>query len=371
MRRVLLALALVAGVLWPPTTSAIAESTPPAIATVEDQTPISAGDGWLVWSVPSHGEWLLDAYHDRTVETLPAKPRPQPFDVSVGTNSSREPVATFSRCHTTPIMQTVGAQQAGGLLTEPSTGAGCRVYEFNLLTQRERAVPIPHPAETSDTTPSMSHGNVAFARTEPTHPNISEVMLYSPNDHQHELVTLRHGAVPSPCPKPACSHIPIFGEVEALDLDAQAVAFLWQFEGPGVPGHGAWEYRADNLSSGAGSFAGAAALGESCVGGGAVEEAWPSPPVLTGSTALLVNLQRGECYKRYSSGFTRYQRGTRSLGESSLPIMTIAREANITYALVAPGPTTGEQDPNCPCTLQRITPPTLKPITHKPEPPTL
>jgi hypothetical protein len=270
---------------------AAAESTP--IATVAAQTPISAGDGWLVWSVSSHGGWILDAYHDGEVEALPVKPRPEPFDVNIGTNSSRAPVATFSRCRQTPKMYAVGAQQAGGLLTKPSTGAGCHIYEFNLQTGRERAVAIPHPAGTSDTTPSMWHGNIAFARTEPTHPKISEVVLYSSNGNKHELITLHHGAVPSPCPKKTCGDRTILGEVQALDFDAQAVAFVWQIEGPGVVGDAAWEDRVDDLSTDTGNLAGSAILTESCAGGGADEESWPSPPVLAGTTAFFSELRRG------------------------------------------------------------------------------
>jgi hypothetical protein len=217
----------------------------------------------------------------------------------------------------------------------------------------------------------MWHGNIAFARTVPGHPKISEVLLYSLSDPTHHLVTLHHGAVPSPCPKKTCGDRAIFGEVQALDLDARAVAFVWRIEGPGVIGDAAWEDRVDDLSTGTGDLAGSAILTESCAGGGADEESWPSPPVITGSTIFFSDLQRGECYERFGYSLLEYDQGALLRGESTLPTMAIAREANITYALVAPGPTTGEQDPNCPCTLQRITPPTLKPITHKPEPPTL
>jgi hypothetical protein len=82
--------------------SAIATPLPRTIAPVRAEVPISAGGGWLLWSVPVGTTWGLDAYHDGTIQALPVARRPQPFDVNVGTDAHGKPVATFSRCSKTP-----------------------------------------------------------------------------------------------------------------------------------------------------------------------------------------------------------------------------------------------------------------------------
>jgi hypothetical protein len=117
------------------------------IATLSVNVPISAGQGWLVWSVPVAGGWGLDAYHQGQIAPLPVAPRPQPFDVTVGTNAGGAPVAAFSRCVRTPPVY------EGQL--EADEGSGCRIYMLNLLDDRERRLPIPAPHGVSDTTPSM------------------------------------------------------------------------------------------------------------------------------------------------------------------------------------------------------------------------
>jgi hypothetical protein len=45
-----------------------------AIAGVNSNVAISAGQGWLVWSVPVTGGWGLEAYHDNQLSALPIAP---------------------------------------------------------------------------------------------------------------------------------------------------------------------------------------------------------------------------------------------------------------------------------------------------------
>ncbi len=88
---------------------AVATQLPRTIAPISAEAPVSAGGGWLLWSAPVSAGWGLDAYHDGTIQALPVAPRPQPFDISVGTDIHGKPVATFSRCQKTPKMELVGA----------------------------------------------------------------------------------------------------------------------------------------------------------------------------------------------------------------------------------------------------------------------
>src|SRR5258707_582992 len=109
-----------------------ARAASPPIAEVTAATPLSGGDGWLVWSVQGPGGWGLEGYHDGTVRQLPVAPRPEPFDASVGSDSSGAPVVTFSRCKSTPAMRPAGGDTPGGELVEPLTGSGCRVHVLPL-----------------------------------------------------------------------------------------------------------------------------------------------------------------------------------------------------------------------------------------------
>jgi hypothetical protein len=219
----------------------------PVIASLEADTPISAGAGWLVWSAPSKGGWGLDAYHAGRIAALPVSPRPEPFDASVGTDSRGAPVVTFSRCTKTPRVETAGSTE-GGSLMYPSTGAGCRVMMLELAGGRERKLPIPSAPGDSDTSPSMWHGELAFARKTRAHGDVWQIMSWSTRT-PHRLTTLRHGAIPSVC-EGGCSAAQPRGEVQALDRDGSIVAFTWGVEGPGVIGEGAWEIRIDQLATG-------------------------------------------------------------------------------------------------------------------------
>jgi hypothetical protein len=342
------------------------------VALLQAATPVSAGSGWLVWSVPVAGGWGLEAAHGRRVSSLPVNPRPKPFDVDVGTDSRGKPVLTYSRCTRTPQLDANGGEESpNGVRTFPSTGAGCRVHLFSLLSQKESTLPIPHPPGASDTTPSMWHGSIAFGRRDPSHRTVWQVMLWSPR-HPHRLSSLRHGAVPIRCPG-GCAGKPIVGEVQALDLDAHLLAFVWSIEAPGVFGEENWEERVDDLATGRSSLAGSAVGTESCIEESVpVEEEWPGPPALNGYAALFSKLERGDCYRRLATQVTSDTH--RSLRGATLrsPVLELARDGSTIYALVAPMPA-GETDPGCsaiaPCVLRRLALPPLSPLGSKPRPP--
>jgi hypothetical protein len=351
-------------------TAARANST--VIATLSAESPISAGQGWLVWSVRGATGWSLEGFHEGRLAALPVVTRPQPFDAHLGTDAAGAPVVTYSRCRVTPATEDAGLYVNGtGTLAEPNTGAGCRLRVLELPSGRERSLPVPEPRGVSDTTPAMWRGTLVFARKAEGRGRTSQVMLSMPG-HRSRLVTLPHGAVPEGCPPmQGCREKPPGGEVQALSIDASIVAFVWKPEGPGVGIDGAWEERVDSLVNHRGALAGTAIGTESCTGGeeNLVEEAWPAPPILSGSAVLFPELERGGCYTTFTSALVQYREGNRSLGTASVPIVELASDGAITYGLVAQRPTT-EQDPGCsaalPCTLESVTLPPLRPSHYKP-----
>jgi hypothetical protein len=358
--------------------SAAAEPPASPIASVTAETPISAGGGWLLWSVPVSGGWGLEAFHEGRVESLAAPPRPQPFDVSVGTNAHGAPVATFSRCRRTPKMSDVGETQApGGSLMEPQSGAGCRIHVLELASEHERRLPIPDPAGASDTTPSMWRGSVVFARRAPGHGDVWQVMLWSPA-HPRTVTTLRHGAIPSRCPEErgGCTARPAHGEVEALDRDGGLVTFLWAVSGPGVYGEGAWEVRVDDLATGRSSLATAGFGHEACTGPETgLEYIWPEAPVAAGGLVLFPQLQGYACFKRFASVLGSYRPGAKHASSGDLANVTLglAKEGSTIYGLVPPPAQAGADSPSCsaaaPCTLERLTEPSLSVEKYTPTPP--
>jgi len=372
----LVATAFLCGTLAAP---AGAETTKTTIATVDAETPISAGDGWLVWSVPVAGGWALDAYHHGTVSQLPVATRPQPFDASVGTNAAGAPVVTFSRCPRTPTMRDVGETQVkGGALLEPRSGTGCRIHVLTFSSEHETRPAIPDPAGTSDTTPAMWHGQVTFARRAPGHGQVWQIMSWLPQTPRR-VVTLRHGAIPSRCPGESgdCTR-PAHGEVEALARNGQIVTFLWHVESPGVIGEGAWEVRVDQLASGRSSLAAAGFGHEACTGPlapGELEYVWPEPPVAASRTVLFAQLEGFDCFTGFGSVLGSYLAGAEraSSGKFANTVLGLAKEGSTLYALV-PGPApAGADSPSCaptdPCSLERVTEPTLTLQPAAPTPP--
>jgi len=351
---------------------AAARANSTVVTTLSAESPISAGRGWLIWSVHSGNGWSLEGFHDGRIATLGVASRPQPFDAQVGTNAAGAPVVTYSRCRVTPAMEDAGLEVKGsGTLARPSTGAGCRLRVLELDSGRERSLPVPEPGGVSDTTPAMWRGTLVFARKTAGHAGTSQVML-SLHGHPSKLVTLPHGAVPEGCPQmQGCKEFPAGGEVQALSIDAQIVAFVWKPEGPDVNPDGAWEERVDSLANRRGVLAGSPIGSESCTDGehDPVEEEWPAPPILSGSAALFPELERGGCYTTFTAALFQYREGSRSLATAPVPIVELARDGATTYGLVAQRPTS-EQDPGCsatlPCTLESITPPPLRPTNYKP-----
>jgi hypothetical protein len=351
-----------------------ASATQQTLGSVSVRAPIGAYGGWVVWSAPVSGGWGLDAYHAGEIRALRVAPRAQPFDVDLGTNASGEVVATFSRCVKTPRYEV-------DLFLELE-GVGCRVDVLNLASERERTPAIPQPADTSDTTPSMWNGNIAFARYDPRHhADVAQLLLWS--GRTHKLRVLRHGATPTgqPCPpakgevgrriresKTECLPSSIKGDItegaiESIDLGPDLVSFLWKIDGPGVLSTGGgWEVRADRLATGASLLAGSGLHGDVCMVG--IDGSVPSYPSVEGERVWYTQLA-SECYvntisvRRFDSMTDRLSFSAPVQGE----VLQIVHSGSALYALVAPAPN-GEVDPTCsttaPCSIERLPAPKLK-----------
>jgi hypothetical protein len=335
------------------------------IATLTAPTPISGGGGWIVWSAPTAGGWTLDGWHAGTTRVLALARRPQPFDASVGSDARGRPVVTFSRCRRTPKLYPFGTETEGGTLLLPGSGAGCRLRLFELDSGHERALAVPHPAGTSDTTPSMSHGVLVFARHARAHGETWQVLLWSPR-HRRRLTVLPHGAVP-PC-RAGCGGEGSGGDVEALAFRGSTVAFVWSPSGPGLSGEEAWEDRVDRLGR-RGRLVGAQLGVESCTGeGAAIEETFPLTP-LAAPEPLFPFYERGGCYTLFGTGFDVESGGSLLTGSLDRPLWGLANDGSGYFGLLAQRPASAVEavcSTATPCTLERLTLPKLRRVHRAP-----
>jgi hypothetical protein len=354
---------VLAGVLAGALAAAVpAAAAPQPLAPVAVNVPISAAGGWVAWSAPAPGGFGLFAWHGGAVAQVPVAPRSQPFDLDLGTDAHGRPVATFSRCTVAPIVL-LGRTQAW-------SGSGCRVRVVDLATGRERAGGVPRPAGTSDTTPSMWRGRIAFARRDVRrHHNVAQVMLWSPSARR--LTALPHGAMPTDCPyATACKGMTVLGAVDGLDLGSRLAAFRWLVQAPSVIGHGGWEVRADRLSDGRSTLVGSGFLGEACTGG--TDGVRPSLPSADGSEVWFSALA-SRCYVDTAS-LVRFDVGTRGAAFGSLDgeILQSTKDGDALYALVAPTPPVGAGATcaaDAPCSIERLdTPPLVARVYHPKSP---
>ena len=335
-----------------------ASAAPRVLATVTSASPISAHAGRVAWSVPVGGAWRLSVSNGTSPLMLPIRPRTQPFDVDLGSDADGRPVATFSRCTTAPEPRGAGIA--------PWTGSGCRIRVVDLATGVERSAGIPRPVGSSDTTPSMWRGRIAFARRDRHHGEVSQVLLWTPG--KRNLRTLRHGAMPTKCPfRTGCEGSLRRGAVTGLDLGARLATFAWWIEAPGVVGHAGWEVRADDLRSGRSTRVGTGYVGEVCTEG--IDGQTPSTPSAAGTRVFWGELQ-SRCYK-LATKLKRYDVGAPSAAIGDLPgvVLRVTRGSGTLYGLVAPAPA-GDVPPACdapgaPCTIVALDEPTLAPARTK------
>jgi hypothetical protein len=349
-----------------PPVAAAADAPTPIIATVQADTPIAGGAGWVLWSVPVAGGWGLRGEHAGAVHTFPVAPRAQPFDVAVGTGSGGQATAVYSRCATAPARPPLGLE-----LVAPLTGNGCRIAQLDLTTGQETLPPVPHPAGTSDTTPAVAHGKIAFGRLNPKHfGQVEQVLLWTPG--KSTLRRLPTGPLPHGCTSSGhCRGQIGSGSIGRLAYDGKLASFLWQPVAPGVAYDAAWEVRADTVASGKSALVGGGYVGEAC--GGGVDSSEPTAPVLSGSTVTYGSLS-SSCYA-LSSSLTQVTASDASHGRAgALPgaVIDLALDHGALYALTAAQPSS-QTAPSCsvatPCTITQVAAPALSPVKHKPASP--
>jgi hypothetical protein len=319
---------------------------PPAVAA---DVPIGAYGGWIVWSAPGPGGWQLMTLKEGAMAAVAVATRPDPFDVDLGTDARGRLVATYSRCS--------------------PTGRSCRVHVLDLASGVETVPAIRRPARASDRWPSMWRGRIAFARSDPRHKKIDQVMLWSPRTRH--LRRLPHGAIPSSCPfRGGCSRSPVSGTVQGIDLGTDFAAFLWWIVAPSVIGHGGWEVRADRLSDGRRFLVGSGYVGEACAGGPDVAK--PSAPSVDGRY-VWYSMRISECYvnRNWAIRFDPVS-GAGRRGRLAEEVQRFFRTPEALYGLVAPRPL-GEDVKACeapdPCEIRRIGQPALNQRIRRPRSP--
>ncbi len=351
--------------------SARAAASP--IAEVTAGTPLSGGQGWLLWSAPvAGGGWILMGYHDGTVAQLDVARRSQPFDASVGTDAAGAPVAVFSRCAHSPEVDPVTGESPGGELVAALGGRGCRIHELSLDRAVERPLPIPTSPRASDTTPAIWRGVVTFARRSPAHRGVMQVLSWAPHSPR-TLKRLPHGAIPVQCRKegPRCRRRPVQGVVSALAADGSVVAFVWSVSGGNVGIDGERELRVDRADSRGSALADGEVGHEACTFAGAGEHVLEAvdfePPFVSGSTAFFGELYDFGCFTGFASVLMSHDAapGYSSRGKLEAVSLATASVDGRLYGLVpsaAEDWTIGD-GPSCkpawPCTIEALDSPAM------------
>src|SRR3954451_6068183 len=102
-------------------------------------------------------------WHAGVVGPVPVSSRGVPFDVDLGPDRRRHPVAVYSRCTKEPV----------ATLPYPDwmTAAGCDIYAVALGGRgvKQRRLAAVSSRRASETTPSLWRGSLAFARRLPGH----------------------------------------------------------------------------------------------------------------------------------------------------------------------------------------------------------
>src|SRR3954454_2321373 len=131
---------------------------PAAIAVLPAATLVGAGAGCTAWSELRSGRYVLDVRTPDGVVTMPPVPsRGVPFDIDVGLDAARRPVAAYSRCSTEP-RPTGGANTIGPQWT---SGRGCTLRLLDLATGRETKV-ARSKADASEVLPSLRGTQLAY-----------------------------------------------------------------------------------------------------------------------------------------------------------------------------------------------------------------
>ena len=212
----------------------------------------SAAAGHVVFSrwVAQTGRYELVGWSStRGLRVLPVGTRSVPFDADVGHGAAGSVVVAYSRCATDGVR--------GGILpaVDFTRARGCHPYILDLDRSgaRPRSLQLAGQSGLSLTTPSV-HGRSVAAVAAGTNARV----LYWARTAD-SAVRLRGGSAPT-CPYRTCPERPMSG-VDALDLGAHAVAFVWRLTQPEEGVSAGQELRISSLRPGGSARAISAARG--------------------------------------------------------------------------------------------------------------
>ncbi len=134
------------------------------ISTQSLPTKLAAYGGRVVWSAYDAADkrfYLTELVGQGAPRRLAIRPRRIPFDVDLGPGPGGRPFAVYSRCRT----ERPDSVNDPTFLPLWEEQRGCRLYELNLESEQEHAVPGERRmAGVSDFLPSIWNGRLAFVR---------------------------------------------------------------------------------------------------------------------------------------------------------------------------------------------------------------
>lgn len=119
------------------------------VAELARDTPVGAYGGAVAWSAydPANGSYrlMVIARRGAAPAAAPVPPQSRPFDISVGPDPRKRPVALYTRC------------------TKSDGTRGCDVYRYDVGRRRERRLGLSSPRE-DEAWPAQWGARVAFVR---------------------------------------------------------------------------------------------------------------------------------------------------------------------------------------------------------------
>jgi hypothetical protein len=186
-----------------------------SVVAVLAAAPVASADQELAQEMRS---FIADTHGDVFVWSsptpLPVAPRPQAFDVSLGTGEDANPVAVYSRCTgKTPPLYT-----DGGVVHSSS---GCDIYRYDFATRAERKVTSVSSSRFSETQPSIWVSKIAFVRElRPTRRQPVRNAVYVGRARGAGQIRRQ------PTPRS-----PRGGQVEGVNLTGRGLFFVWRRTG--------------------------------------------------------------------------------------------------------------------------------------------
>jgi hypothetical protein len=322
---------------------------------------ISAGAGWLVWSVKDGDGHRLAARHAGRTRVLAVEPAPEPFSADVGTDARGRAVAVFRRCSDAAPTDVVD-----------TTPPDCRLRVVDLVTGVERSAGIGTPAGASDTAGSMWRGRLVFARASAS----SGVRILLTRPGTQALTALPSGPLQSPCvrrdPRPSgCRNTPATSQVVSLDMGARVVAIRRTLVGTGVTGNVGYEIRAVRLADRRTHLLGTGWVGEYCASE-TEDSSVPSAPAVSGETVWFVQMSLLCASIRSTIVRATVERRVRlATGRLTGRYTEVAIDGSVLFALRQPP--SRQDEPACraaePCSVTRLVPPRLRLIATAPRAP--